>query len=153
MEIITYPNDILRQVSEPVEFPVSQEDKNLLNQMFAYLKEHSNKAVGLSAVQVGVLKRMCAIRFTQNNKLVCYKLVNPKIIGHSSKKFYHAEGCLSITEDRDDQAVGRWESVKVSAFDLITNKPVIINASGHESIILQHEIDHMDGKLFIDYLD
>lgn len=152
MEILKHPNKILKQVSEPLKVPLSNEDKTLLNEMFNYVKENSDKAVGISAVQIGVLKRMCAIRFTQNGKTITYKLVNPKIIAHSSKKMYHREGCLSV-EGEYEQAVGRWESVKVAAYDMITNKNIIINAIGHESIILQHEIDHMDGKLFIDYLD
>ena len=153
MEILQNQNPILRAVSEQVKVPVSQEDKSLLNEMFSYLKEHSDTAVGLSAVQVGVLKRMCAIRFSRNGKTISYKLVNPKIVWHSSKKMFHAEGCLSVPESHDEELIGRWEAIKVSAFDLITNKYIVIYAIGHESIILQHEIDHMDGKLFIDYIN
>lgn len=151
MNILKYPNDVLRQVSEPVSLPISQEDKSLLDSLFNYVKEHSGEAVGLSAVQVGVLKRMCAIRFSRNGKTISYKLVNPKIISHSNKKIYNMEGCLSVAKECDG-TVGRWDSVKVYAFDLITNKYIVINAVGYESIILQHEIDHMDGKLFIDYI-
>jgi peptide deformylase len=151
MEIVKYPNTVLRRVSDEVSVPVPPEDKNLLNELFSYVKEHSDIAVGLSAIQVGIPKRLCAIRFTRNGKTVTYKLVNPKIIWHSQKKIYNTEGCLSV-EDSNDETVGRWESVKVSAFDTIQNKYVVINASGLESIILQHEIDHMDGKLYIDYI-
>lgn len=151
MEIVKYPNDVLRQVSEPVSIPVCPEDKSLLDAMFSYVKEHSDTAAGLSAIQIGVAKRLCAIRFSRNGKTIVYKLVNPKIIWHSNKKIFNKEGCLSVDE-QCDIPVGRWESVKVSAFDLITNKPIVINAVGFESIVLQHEIDHMDGKLFIDYV-
>ena len=80
MEIITYPNNILRRISKEVSLPISNEDKETLNEMFAYVKEHKDTAVGLSAIQIGIAKRMCAIRFTQHNKTISYKLINPKII-------------------------------------------------------------------------
>ena len=148
MNILKYPDSTLLKISSPVSFPISQEDRNTLNEMFSYVKDNSDTAVGLAAVQIGVLKRMCAIRFTQNGKTTSYKLVNPKIISHSNKKIYNKEGCLSIDHEYA-ACMGRWESIKVCAFDLITNKNVVINASGYEAIVLQHEIDHMDGKLAV----
>ena len=62
LEIVTYPNDILRQTSEKVELPLSKEDRALLDEMYRWVKDNQDKAVGLSAIQVGVPKRMCAIR-------------------------------------------------------------------------------------------
>ena len=150
MNIITYPNGYLRSISKEVSLPLQEEDKKLLNELFQYVKEESDSAVGLSAVQVGVAKRMCAIRFKIGDKTVAYKLVNPKIISHSQKKVCDVEGCLSVQQEHAN--VPRWESVKVYAYDAITNKYVVINARGFEARVLQHEIDHMDGKLYIDYL-
>ena len=152
MEVIKYPNPVLREVSEPVKLPLSKEDKELLDKMFKYVKEHQDEAVGLSAVQVGVPKRMCAIRFKQNGKTVAYKLVNPKVMSHSSKMMFNSEGCLSVDEQHDEK-IGRWSSIKVWAYDAITGYTLCITATGYEAIVLQHELDHMDGKLYIDYLN
>ena len=152
MEIIKYPDPILRTVSEGVKLPLSKEDSKLLDDMFNYVKEHQDEAVGLSAVQVGVPKRMCVIRFKGTNGTTAYKLVNPKIIGHSSKMIFNSEGCLSVDEQHDEN-IGRWSAVKVWAYDAITKSNVCITANGYEAIILQHELDHMDGKLYIDYIN
>jgi peptide deformylase len=93
---------------------------------------------------------MCAIRI-RGEKTVCYKLVNPKIIRHSSKQTFIPEGCLSVSEEHDEN-IPRWESITVMAYDAIQNKIVMINAFGWEAKVLQHEIDHMDGILYIDYI-
>ena len=151
MEIVKMPNPILKSISKEVKLPLSKEDKDLLDEMYKYVKEHKEEAVGLSAVQVGQLKRMCAIRFSIDGKTRGYKLVNPRIISHSSKLMFNPEGCLSVDEHHDEP-IPRYSEVKVVAFDTITNSNVCINARGYEAIILQHEIDHMDGKLYIDYI-
>ena len=151
MKIVKYPDPILRTVSKPVTLPLSKEDKELLDNMFSYVKENQETAVGLSAVQVGVPKRMCAIRVKIDGKTVAYKLVNPQIISRSSKMIFNAEGCLSVPEDHEEN-IGRHQSVKVWAYDAISNSKVVIDAKGYLAIILQHEIDHMDGKLYIDYI-
>jgi len=151
MNIIKYPDPILREISEPVKLPLSNEDRKVLDEMFSYVKEHSNVAVGLSAVQIGVLKRICAIRIT-GEKTISYKLVNPRIIRHSSKQTFVPEGCLSVLEEHDEN-IPRWESVTVMAYDAIQNKNIMINAYGWEAKVLQHEIDHMDGILYIDYIN
>ena len=150
MNIVKYPDPILREISEPVKLPLSNEDRRVLDNMYSWVKEHSNEAVGLSAIQIGIPKRMCAIRITRD-RTIGYKLVNPKIVRHSSKQVYAAEGCLSVPQEHDD-GIPRWESVVVMAFDAIQNKNIIINAFGWEARVLQHEIDHMDGKLYIDYI-
>ena len=151
MNIIKYPNPILREISKPVKLPLSNEDRKVLDEMFSYVKEHSNEAVGLSAVQIGVLKRMCAIRIT-GEKTISYKLVNPRIIRHSSKQTFVPEGCLSVPQEHEE-GIPRWESVVVMAYDAIQNKNIMINAYGWEAKVLQHEIDHMDGILYIDYIN
>ena len=147
--ILIYPNDVLRLVSNPVDIPLSREDKELLDEMYTYVKEHKDDAVGLSAIQVGIPKRMCAIRSCADGKSFNYKLVNPRIVKRSPRTYVHHEGCLSVEGDGSDSVV-RHESVTVTGYDAISNKQVVINASGFEAAILQHEIDHMDGKLYID---
>ncbi len=149
MEIIKYPNEVLKQKSKEVKLPLSKEDQALLDEMYSYVRNHKDKAVGLSAIQVGVPKRMCAIRLCRDGHTFNYKLVNPKIVRHSSDIIAMPEGCLSVEEEHNEP-VKRWKSVLVYGFDAITGKNVTINASGFEARILQHEIDHMDGILFIE---
>ena len=151
MEILKYPNDILRQVSSEVKLPLSEEDKKLLNDMFSYVKDHKDSAVGLSAIQIGVPKRMCAVRRVDGDNKFMYKLVNPRIIYHSSDTATMPEGCLSVEEEHEE-GIKRWKTVKVMGYDALTNKTVVITATGFNARILQHEIDHMDGKLYIDYI-
>jgi len=147
-DIIKAPNPILHEVSEQVRLPLSKEDKQLLDEMYAYVKDPESRAIGLSAVQVGVLKRMCAI-IIENQR---YKLVNPRIIKRSKELTYYPEGCLSVSEEHDEP-VKRYESISVMAYDAIQNKNIIINARGLLARCLQHEIDHMDGILFTDRIN
>jgi len=149
-EIITAPNSILHEVSRPVTLPLNKEDKQLLDEMYAWLKEHNDIAVGLSAVQVGVLKRMCVIKHTMpSGKVMNYKLVNPKIVRRSSKTESYPEGCLSVPEAVDAPII-RSEQVMVMAYDAIQNKNIIVEATGFLARVFQHEIDHMDGILITD---
>jgi peptide deformylase len=150
LEVIKHPNDILRQISEPVKLPLSREDRKLIDDMYKWVKENSDKAVGLSAIQIGIPKRMCAIRYVTKNSSFSYKLINPEIVRRSSGIIIGSEGCLSVEDTRG--LVSRSESVTVTGFDAITNKKVRISASGFKAVILQHEIDHMDGILYIDKL-
>ena len=152
LEIIKYPNEILRQKSELVKLPLSKEDKDLLDELYSYVKVNTDTAAGISAIQVGVAKRMCAIRTIIGDKLYNYKLVNPKIVSHSSKKYYLEEGCLSVDEEHHE-LVGRYDMVMVTAYDAIQNKNITIHTSGWLARLLQHEIDHMDGILYIDKLE
>ena len=150
MTIIKYPNEKLREISEQVNLPLSAEDRQVLDEMYAYIKDQNSGAVGISAIQIGIAKRMCAIRIT-GERTIGYKLVNPKIIKHSAKKYYLEEGCLSVDEEHHE-LIGRYDQVTVMAYDAIQNKNIIINASGWLARVLQHEIDHMDGILYIDYI-
>lgn len=148
LKIIQEPNPVLKQISEPVKLPLSKEDKALLDEMYSWLKEHSEEAIGLAAVQFGVLKRMCVIKIKDAGN---FKLVNPKIVKHSQKCTFIPEGCLSVPENIETP-VKRWASVMVTGFDAITGKNVVINATGLLARCLQHEIDHMDGIEFTERL-
>ena len=144
MEIIKEPNEILYKSSNIVKLPLSKENQDLLKEMLSYIKDENNKAIGLSAVQVGVLKRMCVIRIKENKKTISYKLVNPRIISKSANMVEALEGCLSVEEH---YVIKRNTSVSVMAYDAIQNKTIVINASGWLARVLQHEIDHMNGIL------
>jgi len=152
LEVIKYPNEILRQKSEPVKLPLSKEDKELLDELYTYVKINSDVAAGISAIQVGVAKRMCAIKTIIGSQVYNYKLVNPKIVRHSAKKYYLEEGCLSVDEEHHE-LVGRYDEVMVMAYDAIQNKNITIHTSGWLARVLQHEIDHMDGILYIDRIN
>lgn len=149
LEIIKHPNEVLRQISEPVKLPLSREDRKLIDDMYKWVKENNDVAVGLSAIQVGIPKRMCAIRYVTKNSSFSYKLVNPEIT-RSSGTVVGSEGCISV-EDAEG-LVSRSESITVTGFDAITNKKVRLSVSGFRAAILQHEIDHMNGILYIDKL-
>jgi len=153
MEIIKLPNPILREKSEKVNIPLSKENRELMTSLYNYVKENEGKVIGISAVQIGELKRLCAIRYKRDDKSISYQLVNPIIIWHSTDKYALStgEGCLSVDEHHDN-LIMRWNKIRVSAFDCIKNKNIIINASEFDAVVLQHEIDHMNGKLYIDYI-
>lgn len=155
----------LHQSCKEISLPMQKEDTDLLLDMVEYLKcsqdeELSKKhnirpGVGLAANQVGVQKRMIAIYFeNEKNELVQYGLVNPKIVSYSLQLccLENGEGCLSVPKDVEGY-VYRYYKVTVKGFDILTNKEVVIKARGYLSIILQHEIDHLNGILYTDKID
>lgn len=167
--IIKDNNKLIREKSKEVSLPLSIEDEKLMADMLKYVKdsivpeiakkENLRPAVGISAVQVGVLKRMTAISFTDidkngNEVLVEYCLVNPKITSRSVQLAYleSGEGCLSV-DIKHEGYVYRHARIVVEGFDTLTNKMVSIRARGFLAIVLQHELDHFDGILFYDHID
>jgi len=155
----------LHQKCEEVSLPLSKEDEETLKQMVEYLEisqdeELSQKydirpGVGLAANQIGLKKRMIAIYFIdEKEQILKYGLVNPKIISYSLKQccLDSGEGCLSVPKDVEGY-VYRYYKVTVKGFDVLTNKEVTIKAKGYLSIILQHELDHLDGILYTDRID
>ncbi|MCH5172430.1 MAG: peptide deformylase [Erysipelotrichales bacterium] len=154
----------LREKSAPVDLPLSQTDKDLLMEMLDYLKksqdeEYAKKhnirsGVGLAAPQVGVNKKMLVVYYEFNKKIIQHVLVNPKIIASSIKMCYlnSGEGCLSVDKDHEGY-VYRPNKVTIKAYDAIKEKEVTIVARGYESIVLQHEMDHLNGILYYDHID
>lgn len=154
----------LHEKCEEVSLPINKDDKELLLDMVKYLevsqddelaeKYNIRPGVGLAANQVGVKKRMIAIYFIENEEIMKYGLVNPKIVSYSLKKccLDSGEGCLSVPKDVEGY-VYRYYKVTVKGFDVLTNKEITIKAKGYLSIILQHEIDHLDGILYVDKID
>ena len=159
----------IRQISQPVSLPLSDEDKDLLQQMFRYVvdstdeeiaeKENLRPAVGISAIQLGIPKQLTAVSFEdvdKNGETIRHEfmLANPHIVSSSVQKAYlkGGEGCLSVEEEHEGYVV-RSARIKVKAFDLIRNSQVEIRARGYLAIVLQHEIDHFSGILFYDRID
>ena len=158
----------LREKCAEVPLPLSKEDKANIDEMLVYLKNTQDEAfrkehpearegVGLAAPQIGVNKRMLVISYATGDPedpLVEYQLVNPKIVSNSIKKAYLScgEGCLSVDEEHPGY-VYRHFKIVVKAFDATKMENVTITARGYEAIVLQHEIDHLNGVLFYDHID
>lgn len=147
MKIYEIPEPVLRQKAEKV-LVVDDVIKQALSDMLQTM--YTGHGVGLAGNQVGILKRLvvidCAAEGEEPNPI---KMVNPEIIAHSDNKILHNEGCLSLPREYAD--VERWETVTVRYTDE-NGKQQTLDASGLLSIAMQHEIDHLDGILFIDYL-
>ena len=165
LKIVKDSNPIMRKKSLEVELPLNKEDKELLDSMLDYLvrsqdeeyaSKHNIKAgVGLAAIQVGVLKRMFVIYYTdEEGNETKYQLVNPKITETSVRKcaLQNGEGCLSVDKQYNGLS-HRFFKIKMVAFDAIRNEKIEITAKGFDAIVLQHEYDHLDGKFFYDRID
>ncbi len=148
MEILLVPNLILRKKAVKLE-NIQEEDIKLANKMMEVMKKAPG--IGLAANQVGILKQIVTISFEdkENNKQSNYILFNPSIINYSKETIVMEEGCLSLPEQYAD--VERPKKITIEYID--KNKKLITReVDGFEARILQHEIDHLSGKLFIDYL-
>lgn len=148
MEILLVPHPILRQKAKKLE-DIREEDIKIANKMMDTMKKAPG--IGLAANQVGILKQIVTIDFEdkESNKKENYILFNPSIINYSKEKIVMEEGCLSLPEQYAD--IERPKVITIEYID--QNKQFVTRkVSGYEARILQHEIDHLSGKLFIDYL-
>lgn len=154
----------LRLISEEVTFPLLEEDKENIKKMLEYLKisqieEWRKKydlraGMGLSYVQIGIPKRIfVVVDEVEENEFENYVLINPKIISNSEELIYvgEGEGCLSVNREVEG-IVPRYARITVSAQD-IEGKPFTIRVREDLSIAFQHEIDHLNGILFVDKID
>lgn len=155
----------LREISKEVPLPLSEKDEKTLKSLVDYLKlsqdeEYREKhpsvreGVGLASPQIGINKRMLVVMYKEGEKEILHALVNPKITVSSVKKSYLAsgEGCLSV-DDYHPGKVYRSYRITVEAYDGLKKEKVTIKAEGFEAIVLQHEIDHLNGILFYDRVD
>ncbi|WP_144529466.1 peptide deformylase [Peribacillus simplex] len=163
-DIVKEGDPILRQVTDEVSLPISEEDRETLGCMMQYLKNSQDpklqkkfnlrEGVGLSANQIGLNKRMFVMYFPdEKGKLFEYALVNPKIISHSATMIYlpQSEGCLSV--DRDIKGyVPRYERVKIKAVDG-NGEEIEMRLKGFAAIVFQHELDHLNGMMFYDRIN
>ena len=146
-KILTLPDPILREVSEPVN-KVDKEIKHLMDDMLETM--YAAPGIGLAAVQIGILKRVIVIDLSKDNeKKDPIFIVNPKILSQSKELVAYEEGCLSIPGfnhniSRPDNIELKWQDLK--------GKEHEIKPEGMLSICIQHEIDHLDGKLMVDYV-
>mgnify|MGYP001269716875 CR=1 FL=1 len=147
LKIITIPDSRLKNKSLHV-VKYDKELKKKINDLYDTLYDSEN-GIGLAAPQVGIFERIIVIDLKEDNKSNPLTLINPKIVNKSEEKFINQEGCLSIPSYYAD--VERFMEIEYEWFDENGNKQRSI-AQGLLSICIQHEVDHLNGVLFIDYL-
>ena len=164
--IINDSNPLIREKSLDVKVPLSLEDEKLLNEMLTYVIESTDEtiaqeknlepAVGISAIQVGVKKKLCAIALRDENGEISvqYALANPKIVSYSIENSYltSGEGCLSVPNRREG-LIKRHARIKVKAYDALKKEDVVIKQDGYLAIAFQHELDHFNGVLYYDHIN
>lgn len=141
LELRKYPDPVLTQESSAVE-EVDEAVKRLVEEMFRVMEQEAGQ--GLAAPQIGVLQRVIVMRVDD----VEYAIVNPEIIDPNGEE-KDDEGCLSIPGVRIE--VPRATSLALEGLDTDGN-PVRLEASGILARVIQHEVDHLNGKLIVDYL-
>jgi len=148
VDIVIYPDPVLREKAAPIE-KVDGEILKLIDDMVDTMYGAPGTGIGLAANQIGKLVRLVVIDLrAPEYKHGLLALINPEIVAASGEMTCQ-EGCLSLPDYFSN--VKRYEEVTVKALDK-NEQPIEINASGLLAVVLQHEIDHLDGKLFIDYL-
>ena len=152
LKIVTYPNPTLTMPNKSVEFPLSNEVKTLITEMWQRV---NGLGIGLAAPQIGANLKMCIIHMAKenksnktsyNNKDQDFVMINPEIVFYSQTESLITEGCLSFPGDYYD--IWRPQGIRVKYQDekgKFKEKAV----SGLLARVIQHEVDHLNGKLFI----
>jgi peptide deformylase len=149
MSLVLYPNPILEQISQEVSFPLSKETENIISKMWESVK---SKGVGIASPQIGHSLSMFIVNMSEdvdeakNYKNPDFILINPKITFYSESKSRMIEGCLSFPGQygyviRSSNIVVEYQDEK--------GKKQVLKAKKWLSRIIQHEYDHLEGKLFI----
>src|SRR5688500_3135318 len=146
-DILVIPDKRLRMKSEPVK-ALDQEVRTLIEDMFETM--YAAPGIGLAAIQIGVARRIVTMDLAKKDDPAEPQVfINPEIVWSSDEKATYEEGCLSIPEYYEE--VERPKSVRVKFLDR-DGKPQEIEADGLLATCLQHEIDHLNGVLFIDHI-
>lgn len=144
LKIVTFPDEFLANPTEPLE-NIDQQVQEMIDKMTTTMYEAPG--IGLAAIQVGWNKSVMIYDIEQNEGGSLKVLVNPRIVESEGELLSENEGCLSVPDFRTD--VKRAARVLVEGVDRDGN-PLRIEAEGLHAIVLQHEIDHLNGTLFID---
>ena len=144
--IITEPNEILRQISKPVS-SVGNQERKLMDDMLETM--YAANGIGLAAIQIGVPKRIIVVDISKDGKKNPMYFVNPKIKNKHKEKSTYEEGCLSVPNYFAE--VDRPKYCEVEYLDY-QGENKILKAEGLLATCIQHEMDHLEGVLFIDYL-
>lgn len=142
LNIKTYPDDVLRKKSDAVK-RIGKEERKLAADMIETMR--SANGVGLAAPQVDILQRIIVVEDLENSKSA-FVLINPIIIKKKGKSSF-CEGCLSVPDITSD--IIRPEFILVEALNIEGDK-IKIDTGGFLARVIQHEVDHLDGTLFID---
>ena len=164
LKILDEKNKLLHKVSKDVTFPVSKEDRILALDTIKYLEMSQDESIaekynlragmGMAFVQLGHLKRIFVIASErEDGTFEEYVIINPKIISRSEELIYvgEGEGCLSVNRPVEG-IVPRHARVTVEYYDYEGNKKTI-RVREDLAVAFQHEIDHLDGILFVDKID
>lgn len=147
LTIRTYPDPVLRQVAQPVK-AVDARIAAFMDDMLATM--YRGNGIGLAANQVGSLERVIVVDLSQERDgTKAIMMANPEIVWRSEETFTYNEGCLSVPEQYAE--VTRPKCIRMIYLDK-EGKRQELEAEDLLSQCIQHEIDHLDGKLFIDYL-
>lgn len=163
-DILDEKDKRLRQVSKEVEFPLTKKDRELIDTMIEYLhnsqieelaeKYDLRPGMGLSAIQLGVAKRyFVVVHEYEEGKFDNYVIINPKIISNSVEKIYvtDGEGCLSVNRPVPG-IIPRYARVTIEGYDMEGRK-IHVRAREDLAICFQHEMDHLNGIIFVDHID
>jgi len=145
LKILTYPDARLHKVAEPVrviDAGIRELVRNMAETMYAA------PGIGLAATQVDVHRRVIVVDISPSRDSL-HVLINPEILSSSEQTCLGEEGCLSVPGIYDK--VRRAESVTVRALNM-EGEPFELTAEGLLGICIQHELDHLQGKVFVDYL-
>tara|TARA_B100000282_G_C31575677_1_gene418694 strand:+ start:24 stop:545 length:522 start_codon:yes stop_codon:yes gene_type:complete len=145
-KIITEPNKLLREISLPVE-NVGKKEQQLMDDMLDTM--YAANGIGLAAIQIGVPKNVVVIDLNKDNKKIPMFFVNPKITSKSKSLTKYEEGCLSIPNLFAE--IERPSECEIQYLDYF-GKEKTLTANGLLATCIQHEVDHLKGILFIDYL-
>lgn len=141
LKVVKYPNNMLEKKCNNV-LGINENILRLLDNMYDTMVK--NEGVGLAAPQIGILKNIVVISVDKKN---VFGMINPKIISHSNDKISWNEGCLSLPDVYAD--VERFAKVEVEYTNIYGNS-VTMSAENLLSVCIQHELDHLNGILFID---
>ena len=145
--ILTEPNNLLRQISKPVE-NVGKEEQKIMDDMLETM--YSANGIGLAAIQIGIPKRIIVMDISKDeNKKDPRYFVNPVIKNKDALKSTYEEGCLSVPNQFAE--IERPKKCEVEYLDY-NGQYKILKAEGLLATCIQHEMDHLEGILFIDYL-
>lgn len=144
LEVLTFPDDRLRTVAKPVE-NITSETQEIVDNMIETM--YNEEGIGLAATQVDIHQRIIIIDVSDSRDQPMV-LINPEITKQSGEDGIE-EGCLSVPEAR--AFVPRFSNISVKALDR-EGKEVSFDADDILAICVQHELDHLNGKLFVDYL-
>ncbi|MDI4567774.1 MAG: peptide deformylase [Mycoplasma sp.] len=168
VKLVKYPNPKIRTISKNVKLPLNQRDLLIVKKMITYIDESQKpnsllrEGIGIAAIQLGYAKRMFYVNVLVKDENVkevkAFKefLINPVVLEISKEKaaLKNGEGCLSVNP-KDDVfgLVHRQRKIKVEGFSYFQNKKVVYELEDLLAIVFQHELAHLDGKLYFDFIN